>query len=276
MGRTVEDGLLLVHGARCTRSRLDSIRSRRSRSPTSPGAARRVAVVADADRDLGDALPAAGRSVDVVAVDARNARRPSSASPPPSLLGPRRSDRRLGRARRRPRHRLAPRRPRQRRRPARRALLVRSVPACHRPAPGRSVSVARCTSSPARRPDARATAARRADAVGCSHPRGARSPALPAGAPPPWPPTRPRCSTTRAGFDPLVLVGGDGAERYSRRPRRPRHPSSTPPVEGVPARHRRRGRHDGLPVITKAGGFGDATTLIPLLPALLRTQGATP
>lgn len=72
----------------------------------------------------------------------------------------------------------------------------------------------------------------------------------------------------------LVLVGGDGAAATLNALGATGIRVVDAPVEGVPLGTIVGGPHDGLAVATKAGGFGDTTTLIHLLSAV-RSLGAT-
>jgi uncharacterized protein YgbK (DUF1537 family) len=72
----------------------------------------------------------------------------------------------------------------------------------------------------------------------------------------------------------LVLVGGDGAAATLNALGATGIRVVDAPVEGVPLGTVVGGAHDGLAVATKAGGFGDTTTLIHLLSAV-RSLGAT-
>jgi uncharacterized protein YgbK (DUF1537 family) len=74
--------------------------------------------------------------------------------------------------------------------------------------------------------------------------------------------------------DFLVLVGGDGAAATLNALDATGIRVIDAPVEGVPLGSVVGGRHDGLAVATKAGGFGDTTTLIQLITAV-RSLGAT-
>lgn len=78
----------------------------------------------------------------------------------------------------------------------------------------------------------------------------------------------------RGDHDFLVLVGGDGAAATLNALGATGIRILDAPVEGVPLGTVVGGPHDGLAVATKAGGFGDATTLIHLFTAV-RTLGAT-
>lgn len=75
--------------------------------------------------------------------------------------------------------------------------------------------------------------------------------------------------------DLLVLVGGDGAAATLAALGATGIRVADAPVEGVPLGTVVGGRHHGLAVATKAGGFGDPTTLIRLFTAV-RALGATP
>ncbi len=77
----------------------------------------------------------------------------------------------------------------------------------------------------------------------------------------------------RGEHDFLVLVGGDGAAATLNALAATGIRVDGAPVEGVPVGSVVGGRHDGLRVATKAGGFGDPTTLITLSTAV-RTLGA--
>jgi uncharacterized protein YgbK (DUF1537 family) len=79
----------------------------------------------------------------------------------------------------------------------------------------------------------------------------------------------------RGEHDLLVLVGGDGAAATLAALGATGIRVVDAPVEGVPLGAVVGGRHDGLAVATKAGGFGDPTTLIRLFTAV-RALGATP
>lgn len=80
-----------------------------------------------------------------------------------------------------------------------------------------------------------------------------------------------------AGFDALVLVGGDGAEALLSALDARGIAIRGRLLEGVPAGQVAGGAADGLPVVTKAGGFGDDTTLLTLLRTLrTRTETETP
>ena len=70
-------------------------------------------------------------------------------------------------------------------------------------------------------------------------------------------------------FDAVVLVGGDGAEAFLRRVGATGVAVRGRLLEGVPDGHIVGGAHDGLTVVTKAGGFGDRTTLTTVLHSLL-------
>ena len=72
----------------------------------------------------------------------------------------------------------------------------------------------------------------------------------------------------------LVLVGGDGAAATLIAIGATGIRVVDALVEGVPVGTVVGGPHDGLVVATKAGGFGDPTTLIHLVGALRATQGA--
>lgn len=78
----------------------------------------------------------------------------------------------------------------------------------------------------------------------------------------------------RGEHDLLVLVGGDGAAATLNVLGAAGIRVADAPVEGVPLGTVVGGRHDGLAVATKAGGFGDPTTLIRLFTAV-RALGAT-
>ncbi|WP_107774486.1 four-carbon acid sugar kinase family protein [Nocardioides sediminis] len=77
----------------------------------------------------------------------------------------------------------------------------------------------------------------------------------------------------RGEHDLLVLVGGDGAAATLNVLGAAGIRVADAPVEGVPLGTIVGGRHDGLAVATKAGGFGDPTTLIRLFTAV-RALGA--
>lgn len=77
-----------------------------------------------------------------------------------------------------------------------------------------------------------------------------------------------------AGFDALVLVGGDGAEALLSVVDARGIAIRGRILEGVPVGHVVGGSADGLPVVTKAGGFGDDDTLLTLL-RTLRTRTET-
>jgi uncharacterized protein YgbK (DUF1537 family) len=77
----------------------------------------------------------------------------------------------------------------------------------------------------------------------------------------------------RGEHDLLVLVGGDGAAATLNVLGAAGIRVADAPVEGVPLGTVVGGRHDGLAVATKAGGFGDPTTLIRLFTAV-RALGA--
>ena len=83
-------------------------------------------------------------------------------------------------------------------------------------------------------------------------------------------------SLTSGGHDLLVLVGGDGAAQTLVALGATGIRVVDAPVEGVPVGTVVGGPHDGLLVATKAGGFGDRHTLTQLIRALGATQGATP
>jgi D-threonate/D-erythronate kinase len=74
----------------------------------------------------------------------------------------------------------------------------------------------------------------------------------------------------------LVLVGGDGAAQTLVALGATGIRVVDAPVEGVPVGTVVGGPHDGLLVATKAGGFGDPHTLTQLIGVLGATQGATP
>ncbi len=76
-----------------------------------------------------------------------------------------------------------------------------------------------------------------------------------------------------AGFDALVLIGGDGAEAVLDALGAHSLRIHGRLLEGVPLGQVVGGAADGIPVVTKAGGFGDDTTLIDLLTALHTTTG---
>ncbi|KRF35954.1 four-carbon acid sugar kinase family protein [Nocardioides sp. Soil805] len=78
----------------------------------------------------------------------------------------------------------------------------------------------------------------------------------------------------RGEHDLLVLVGGDGAAATLAALGATGIRVVDAPVEGVPLGAVVGGRHDGLAVATKAGGFGDPSTLIRLFTAV-RALGAT-
>ncbi|MBU7600830.1 hypothetical protein JGS22_025215 [Streptomyces sp. P38-E01] len=70
------------------------------------------------------------------------------------------------------------------------------------------------------------------------------------------------------GFDAVVLVGGDGAAAFLAAVGARGVAVHGLVAEGVPHGHIAGGPLHGLPVVTKAGGFGDRTTLSLLLRAL--------
>jgi len=72
----------------------------------------------------------------------------------------------------------------------------------------------------------------------------------------------------------LVLVGGDGAAQALLALGATGIRVVDAPVEGVPLGTLVGGTHDGLPVATKAGGFGDPQTLTQLIGAVRGAQGA--
>ncbi|TGN63656.1 four-carbon acid sugar kinase family protein [Nocardioides eburneiflavus] len=72
----------------------------------------------------------------------------------------------------------------------------------------------------------------------------------------------------------LVLVGGDGAAQTLLALGATGIRVVDAPVEGVPLGTLVGGTHDGLPVATKAGGFGDPHTLTQLIGAVRGAQGA--
>ncbi|MBC2931705.1 four-carbon acid sugar kinase family protein [Nocardioides sp. zg-1228] len=72
----------------------------------------------------------------------------------------------------------------------------------------------------------------------------------------------------------LVLVGGDGAAQTLLALGATGINVADAPVEGVPAGTLVGGPHDGLPIATKAGGFGTSSTLVQLIDAVRVTQGA--
>lgn len=72
----------------------------------------------------------------------------------------------------------------------------------------------------------------------------------------------------------LVLVGGDGAAQTLLALGATGIRVVDAPVEGVPLGTLVGGPHDGLPVATKAGGFGDAHTLSQLIGVVHGAQGA--
>lgn len=76
------------------------------------------------------------------------------------------------------------------------------------------------------------------------------------------------------GHDLLVLVGGDGAARTLLALGATGIRVVDALVEGVPIGTVVDGSHHGLPVATKAGGFGDRHTLTQLIGAARATQGA--
>ncbi|GAA1915640.1 four-carbon acid sugar kinase family protein [Nocardioides hwasunensis] len=76
--------------------------------------------------------------------------------------------------------------------------------------------------------------------------------------------------------DLLVLVGGDGAAQVLRALGATGIRVVDAPVEGVPAGTLVGGPHDGLVVATKAGGFGDPHTLTQLIGVVRGAQGAHP
>ena len=78
------------------------------------------------------------------------------------------------------------------------------------------------------------------------------------------------------GHGLLVLVGGDGAAQVLRALDATGIRVVDAPVEGVPVGTLVGGPHDGLVVATKAGGFGDPQTLTHLIGAVRGAQGAHP
>jgi uncharacterized protein YgbK (DUF1537 family) len=72
----------------------------------------------------------------------------------------------------------------------------------------------------------------------------------------------------------LVLVGGDGAAQTLLALGATGIRVVDAPVEGVPLGTLVGGPHDGLPVATKAGGFGDARTITQLIGVVRGAQGA--
>ncbi|GAA1928590.1 four-carbon acid sugar kinase family protein [Nocardioides lentus] len=73
------------------------------------------------------------------------------------------------------------------------------------------------------------------------------------------------------GFDGVVLVGGDGAEATLRATGAHGVRIRGRLLEGVPHGEVAGGDLDGLPVVTKAGGFGDDATLLRMLDTLTST-----
>ncbi|WP_299057355.1 four-carbon acid sugar kinase family protein [uncultured Nocardioides sp.] len=73
----------------------------------------------------------------------------------------------------------------------------------------------------------------------------------------------------RHRVDAIVLVGGDGAEATLRAASADGLRIHGRLLEGVPYGEVAGGDLDGLPVVTKAGGFGDDTTLLTLLDTLM-------
>ena len=82
--------------------------------------------------------------------------------------------------------------------------------------------------------------------------------------------------STLAGsaFDAVVLVGGDGAEAFLAAVGASGIEIHGRLVEGVPHGRIAGGPCDGLPVVTKAGGFGDDTTLTTVLRTLRSPIGS--
>lgn len=77
-------------------------------------------------------------------------------------------------------------------------------------------------------------------------------------------------SMSSGDYDGLVLVGGDGADAVLDALGAESVAIEEELLEGVPFGHVRGGSADGLPVATKAGGFGDDATLTTLI-SILRT-----
>ncbi|QFG69258.1 four-carbon acid sugar kinase family protein [Ornithinimicrobium pratense] len=74
--------------------------------------------------------------------------------------------------------------------------------------------------------------------------------------------------TATGGIDALVLVGGDGAEAALRELGATAVRIDRQASEGVPLGHIVGGPAAGLPVVTKAGGFGSTTTLTDVIGAM--------
>lgn len=77
-------------------------------------------------------------------------------------------------------------------------------------------------------------------------------------------------------FDGVVLVGGDGAEATLRAIDAHGIRIRGRLLEGVPHGHVAGGSLDGLAVVTKAGGFGDGSTLLRMLDTLTTPRTTTP
>jgi uncharacterized protein YgbK (DUF1537 family) len=262
MGRTVVDGRVLVDGVPVH----ESAAGRDPVTPVTDSDLTRIlprSVRVAAEQDLVGALRAAGAEHDVLVVDARDeadierlASAIAAIGPDALPVGSAGLAGALSRAWRGP-HQVAGD-PELRIPLTRRALVV--VSSLHEVARAQAEALARHVASDGSAVDILVTAAEREDG---SADRLAREIA-----------TQAAGVLDRAEHDLLVLVGGDGAAATLHALAATGIRVIDAPVEGIPLGTVVGGRHHGLAVASKAGGFGDTSTLIHLFTAV-RALGAT-